>query len=298
MNPAWHILYRGPLSSCNYACPYCPFAKTRNTAAELADDSAKLDRFVNWVEAQCPRQPVGVLFTPWGEALIHKSYQNALARLSHIPHVTRAAIQTNLSCALGWVEKCNLDRLALWTTFHPGETTLEKFLAKCREARSRGVRFSVGVVGRREVFEEIKALREALTPEIYLWINAWKREPDYYSSQEMKWLLNIDPHFHWNAKPHPSLGKLCHAGHTAFTVNGDGEARRCHFLDTRVGNIYEPDFTERLYPKATACSANACRCHIGYVHMPELGLYEAFSGGVLERIPASLGSHENTVWEI
>ena len=23
------ILYRGPLSSCNYACGYCPFAKRR-----------------------------------------------------------------------------------------------------------------------------------------------------------------------------------------------------------------------------------------------------------------------------
>ena len=32
------ILYRGPLSSCNYACAYCPFAKRTETAAELAHD--------------------------------------------------------------------------------------------------------------------------------------------------------------------------------------------------------------------------------------------------------------------
>ena len=25
------ILYRGPLSSCNYGCEYCPFAKHRET---------------------------------------------------------------------------------------------------------------------------------------------------------------------------------------------------------------------------------------------------------------------------
>ena len=30
------ILYRGPLSSCNYDCAYCPFAKRRETPAQLA----------------------------------------------------------------------------------------------------------------------------------------------------------------------------------------------------------------------------------------------------------------------
>ena len=40
------ILYRGPLSSCNYSCNYCPFAKTKNTKAELAADTEKLNRFV------------------------------------------------------------------------------------------------------------------------------------------------------------------------------------------------------------------------------------------------------------
>ena len=43
------ILYRGPLSSCNYACGYCPFAKRTETPGELAHDRACLDRFVGWV---------------------------------------------------------------------------------------------------------------------------------------------------------------------------------------------------------------------------------------------------------
>ena len=46
------ILYRGPLSSCNYACGYCPFAKRRETAAELARDRTALERFVAWVAAR------------------------------------------------------------------------------------------------------------------------------------------------------------------------------------------------------------------------------------------------------
>ncbi len=281
----WSILYRGPLSSCNYACGYCPFAKTRNTAAELAEDARRLMRFVDWVEYQA--REIGVLFTPWGEALIHRSYQEALARLTRFPNVRRAAIQTNLSCRLEWTAGCDLNRLALWTTYHPTETSLETFTAKCREAVARGVRFSVGVVGRREAFTDIQRLRDALPPEIYLWVNGWKREPDYYTPEEMTLLERVDPHFRWNAAPHASRGRACRSGHTAFTVDGDGDARRCHFIPAKIGNIHEPDFASRLAP--SPCAAEQCRCHIGYVHMPELGLYETFGDGVLERIPHGWG---------
>ncbi len=40
------ILYRGPLSSCNYACWYCPFAKRREPRTELAADREPLAPFV------------------------------------------------------------------------------------------------------------------------------------------------------------------------------------------------------------------------------------------------------------
>ena len=47
---------------------------------------------------------VGVLFTPWGEALVRKGYRDALVELSHLPHVDRVAIQTNLSAPLRFVQ--------------------------------------------------------------------------------------------------------------------------------------------------------------------------------------------------
>ena len=77
----WNVLYRGPLTSCNYACAYCPFAKTANTREELGADAIVLDRFVGWVAEQSDRR-VGVLFTPWGEALVHRHYQQAMLRLA------------------------------------------------------------------------------------------------------------------------------------------------------------------------------------------------------------------------
>jgi MoaA/NifB/PqqE/SkfB family radical SAM enzyme len=284
MNPRWNILYRGPLSSCNYACGYCPFAKTRNTAEELRDDATRLGRFLDRVESRDDRQ-IGVLFTPWGEALIHRTYQDALLRLGRMPHVYRAAIQTNLACRLDWIDGADRDTVALWCTFHPTETTVEKFAAKIRRLQEMGIRHSVGVVGVNEHRPHIAALRAALPAETYLWINAYKREADYYNSGDIAFLSSIDRLFPLNNQRHPSLGRPCHAGHSSFTVDGEGIARRCHFIPTPLGNFYDADFDLHLSPSPAACTNDSCGCHIGYVHLPHLALDEVYGDGILERVP-------------
>ena len=276
------ILYRGPLSSCNYACDYCPFAKRTETAAELARDRDCLDRFVNWAGTHTS-DTLGVLFTPWGEALVRAWYQDALARLTRMPHVAKAAIQTNLSCKLDWVEECNKAKLALWCTFHPTETTRDRFLAKCRELIARGVRFSVGVVGLKEHFAEIESLRRALPADVYLWVNAYKREPDYYTPAMVAELTRVDPLFPLNNQYHASRGESCRAGASVISVDGDGTVRRCHFIKEPIGNLYANDFETCLTERP--CANDTCGCHIGHVHLDRLKLYDAFGDGVLERIP-------------
>ena len=279
------ILYRGPLSSCNYGCEYCPFAKRSETAAQLAVDRQALERFVNWVTARHADR-IGILFTPWGEALIHPWYQQAMAQLSHLPQVVKVAIQTNLSCHLDWVERCDKQKLGLWTTYHPTEVDRDRFVNQCWELDRRGVRFSVGIVGLKEHQAEAQALRQELPPHIYLWVNAYKRQPNYYSSSEIEYFKAIDPLFPINNQIYPSLGKSCRSGDSAIAVDGDGTIRRCHFIPAAIGNIYAPDFEQNLIP--SPCTNQTCRCHIGYVHMPELGLYEVFGAGVLERIPEKI----------
>lgn len=276
------ILYRGPLSSCNYACDYCPFAKRTETADELARDRACLERFVNWVGARSA-DDIGVLFTPWGEALVRGWYQSALAALTRMPHVSKAAIQTNLSCKLDWVEACDKAKLALWCTYHPAETTRERFLAKCRELIARGVRLSVGVVGLKEHLAEIDALRRELPPDVYLWVNAFKREADYYTPEMIAHLTRADPLFPLNNEYHASRGEPCRAGSGVISVDGDGTARRCHFIKEPIGNIYDADFASCL--RERVCTNGACGCHIGYVHLDRLKLYDTFGAGVLERVP-------------
>lgn len=277
----WSILYRGSLSSCNYGCDYCPFAKTRNTREELKKDAAELDRFAIWVE-QRPEK-IGVLFTPWGEAMVHRSYQHAMARLSHTPNVWRVAVQTNLSGPLDWVSEANPESLAFWTSWHPTQVPMGRFLAQCSRLDAAGLRYSVGVVGVKGAFEEIEELRARLPSSVYLWVNAWKREAGYYSEEEIRRIEAVDPLFRINTVRHASRGLPCRAGESVFTVDGNGNMRSCHFIPTTLGNIYEPGFERALQPRT--CINDTCGCHIGYVHLEPLDLYRVFGTGVLERIP-------------
>jgi MoaA/NifB/PqqE/SkfB family radical SAM enzyme len=273
------ILYRGPLASCDYDCPYCPFAKRRDTPEQLRADRAALERFTGWVRDR--EHAVSVLFTPWGEGLVRSWYRRALVELSHLPQVERVAIQTNLSHRVDWTAEADLSRLALWTTYHPGQVPYERFLGKCRDLAARGVRFSVGVVGQPEHLDAARRLRADLPDEVYLWVNA--AEGRAYTDAEAADWTALDPLFAYSREPHPSKGLPCRTGETVISVDGEGTVRRCHFIPAVLGNLYDGSYRSALRPRP--CPADICDCHIGYVHLEPLGLYDVFAGGILERIP-------------
>ncbi|CAM5672928.1 hypothetical protein GCM10010329_42540 [Streptomyces spiroverticillatus] len=275
------ILYRGPLASCDYDCPYCPFAKRRDSGEQLRADRAALERFTAWA-AQQTGDRLSVLFTPWGEGLVRSWYRRALTELSHLPQVRRVAIQTNLSCRTDWLTDANLDTLALWCTFHPGQTPYDRFLAKCRDLHARGVRHSVGVVGFPEHLEEARRLRAALPDEVYLWVNA--AEGRTYADEEAARWTDLDPLFPYSRDPYRSAGLPCRTGASVISVDGEGTVRRCHFVPASLGNLYDGSYRAALKPRP--CPLAVCDCHIGYVHLETLPLYDTYAGGVLERIPA------------
>jgi MoaA/NifB/PqqE/SkfB family radical SAM enzyme len=124
-------------------------------------------------------------------------------------------------------------------------------------------------------------MRAALAPEVYLWVNAADGHT-YDAEAEAVW-TGIDPLFGYSARPHASAGHECRAGESVISVLGDGTVRRCHFIPTRLGNLYDGSYRDGL--RARACTNAMCDCHIGYVHLKRLPLYDVFAGGVLERIP-------------
>lgn len=283
--PTFTVLYRGPLASCNYDCPYCPFAKRRDSPETLRADRAALERFVDWATRN-PEQHarLSILITPWGEALTRRWYRDALVALSHLPHIETVAVQTNLSYRTGWLAAADPSGIALWCTYHSGEVTRERFLARCTELDVLGIRHSVGVVGLADRWDEAQALRAALPDSTYLWVNAEEGRV-YAPAEEAAW-TGLDPLFGFSVRPHHTLGRPCRTGETVVSVDGDGQVRRCHFVDEVLGNLYDGSYAVALRPRG--CPNTLCDCHIGYVHLPELPLYDIFAGGVVERIPARL----------
>lgn len=276
-----NILYRGSLDSCNYDCAYCPFAKKKNTRSELEYDRNYLEKFVLWIASQ--KRELGILFTPWGEALIRSYYQKAISELCSFEHITKVAIQTNLSSSLKWLEQTNTEKLALWTTFHPTELKIEKYLSKCFTLMQLGINFSVGIVGTKENFESARLLRANLPKQIYVWVNAYKREPHYYTNDDLDFLNKIDPLFNLNNTVYETYGEHCIAGEKSISIDELGNIRRCHFIKEIKGNIYEDNLKTILKPRV--CSNQTCKCYIGYMNLNKLNLGDVYGERILERIP-------------
>lgn len=274
------ILYRGELSGCNYGCLYCPFAKRVDQPEHLKKDEAQVRRFVAWTNERADDR-LGVFFTPWGEALVRPWYQHAIAELSNLPQIDRVAIQTNLSCKLSWLDQCDPNTVGLWCTYHPDEVERDRFLDQCKRLDAAGIRYSVGIVGLREHFDEIEAMRSQLNPNTYLWVNAYKREANYYTPDDLDRLASIDPLFELNNRYHASRGQACAAGESVISVDGEGTIRRCHFIKEPLGNLYDPNWRDALSPRP--CTNDTCGCHIGYAHLKTLELDRLFGQGLLDR---------------
>ncbi|WP_449600693.1 STM4011 family radical SAM protein [Paenibacillus sp. Marseille-Q9583] len=284
------LYYRGSLTSCNYDCPYCPFGKTRDSAATLAKDRQGLETFVEWASLQgTAGHRLSIFFNPYGEGLIHRWYKEAMISLSNMEHVEKVAIQTNLSANLDFIHKLNRNKAAFWATYHPGQVSEDKFLTQYMTLYENNMPFSVGCVGIHSAFPAIASLRAALPERVYLWVNAYKDKPDYYTADDLSILSKIDPHFAVNAMDYESLGQTCNAGNEVFYVQGAGLVKRCYKDRGVIGNLYR-DGLEGL-SAVRACRMKVCDCYIGYIHMPELKLQNIYGSGLLERIPYGTMNH-------
>ncbi len=273
------LLYRGSLDFCNYICAYCPFSKNKVNEAKLNKDKQELTQFIKWLKKQ--KKKFKIFFTPYGEGLIYPFYQKALIELSHLKNIKQVVMQTNLSGNLSWVSKLNSKKLILWATYHPTQVKMNKFLQQIYFLNEKKIYFSVGVVGKKEFKKEIKAIKSKL-PARTLWVNAFKHVNNYYSKDDIQFFSEIDPHFTTNLKNHPSFRKSCKTGESVFTVYGNGNLKRCHFVDETLGNIYESNFNHFISQKP--CPNQTCHCYIGYVFLNELKLNQIYGKKLLGRL--------------
>ncbi len=287
---SFSLYYRGSLSSCNYACPYCPFSKTVDSRETLLRDRQQLEQFVQWArEQEQAGNRLSIFFNPYGEGLVHGWYRRAMVELSHLPHVDKVAIQTNLSVKLDWTTDLNRSTAAFWATYHPGQTSEDFFVGQGMRLHEQGISFSAGIVGLREAFPAIRSLRARLPEDVYVWINAFKDRPAYYRPEEVSELQQIDPYFEYNLRDYDSLGQSCLAGQNVFYIQGNGMVKRCYQDKRVIGNIYRRSL--RDIAGVRPCGMKQCGCYIGYIHMPDQPFADIYGKSILERIPTGYIHH-------
>jgi MoaA/NifB/PqqE/SkfB family radical SAM enzyme len=281
------VLFRTRLEWCNYTCGYCPWnaMEQRVPAEAFRQDEARLNRVLARV-AELP-EPVEFFITPKAEYLVLPYWRDAVARLLALPQVERVTVQTNLSFDLSAFLDCvDPGKLALWTTYHPTEVPeaeLEALHAKWRLLRERGVRFSVGLVGTQANLPHMRRLRERLDPAVYLWVNAYQREPDYYTPEQLAGIRAVDPLFDLNNQRYPSLGRPCTAGQRAVYLDDEGDLRRCFFVGEVIGNLFRDGW--RRLDAPLACPRPNCHCYVGHMHVVDLGFRDIYGSDLAVRIP-------------
>jgi hypothetical protein len=77
-------------------------------------------------------------------------------------------------------------------------------------------------------------MRSLLPAEKYLWVNALKKQADYYNEEERERLIAIDPYITYNMMHHESKGKACRTGETVISVDGNGNIYRFHFIKEKL----------------------------------------------------------------
>lgn len=262
-----HLYYRGSLKSCNYQCAYCPFCKHACSSKELTKDNEALQKLVGVIEKAT--NPVSLMITPFGEAMIHSYYQETLAYLTTLPQVRAVGCQTNLSFYLpdflALIERYHGERskIRLWGSYHPSMVETEKFLAACRLLKEEAIPYCVGAVAIAGNIADLESLRRQLPNDIYFWLNKLDGLRRPYRKEEIQDFLRIDPLFMMQLKVRKRNESLCRGGRQSLFMESNGDYFACNISKVLLGNVYMGG------ENALHCQSRRCSCYLAYANQME-----------------------------
>ena len=198
------IYYRGKLNSCNYTCSYCPFGKKSHLTATTQDEQA-WNRFITAIE-QWQGGPLQLFIIPYGEALIHRYYRKGIIHLAALPQVAGISCQTNLSFSADeWLDEFPatptlISKIKIWASFHPEMTSVESFVRRLHTLYNAGIQVCAGAVGNPMAKSVLSDLRNALLPDIYLFINAMQGLKSPLSIEDIRFFTQLDNLFEYDLK--------------------------------------------------------------------------------------------------
>lgn len=280
------IYYRGKLNSCNYTCSYCPFGKKSHPASTTMQDKQAWSRFIAAIE-QWAGEALQLFVIPYGEALIHRYYREGIIRLASLPHVTGISCQTNLSFSADeWLDELRTtpalrDKIKIWASFHPEMTSVENFVRQLHTLYHAGIQVCAGAVGNPMAKSVLSDLRNALLPDIYLFINAMQGLKSPLSVEDIRFFTQLDNLFEYDLKNASAQWNICLGGRSSCFIDWKGDIFACPRSRVKIGNLYQ----SRKLDISLPCQRKVCDCYIAFNNLTNHPLHRIMGEGAFWRIP-------------
>ena len=279
------IYYRGKLNSCNYTCSYCPFGKKSHLTATTQDEQA-WNRFITAIE-QWQGGPLQLFIIPYGEALIHRYYRKGIIHLAALPQVAGISCQTNLSFSADeWLDEFSatptlISKIKIWASFHPEMTSVESFVRRLHTLYNAGIQVCAGAVGNPMAKSVLGDLRNALLPDIYLFINAMQGLKSPLSVEDIRFFTQLDNLFEYDLKNASAQWTICSGGRSSCFIDWKGDIFACPRSQVKIGNLYQNQILAPLLP----CRRKVCDCYIAFSNLTNHPLHRIMGAGAFWRIP-------------
>ena len=285
------IYYRGKLNSCNYTCSYCPFGKKSHPTSTTQDKQA-WNRFITAIE-QWKGESLQLFIIPYGEALIHRYYREGIMQLAALPQVAGISCQTNLSFpADEWLDELRATpalrgKIKIWASFHPEMTSVEKFVRQLHTLHNAAIQVCAGAVGNPSVKNTLADLRDALMPDIYLFINAMQGLKSPLSDEDIRFFTQLDNLFKYDLRNAPAQWENCSGGRSACFIDWKGDIFACPRSKVKIGNLYQSQKTGQNQKLDTSlpCQRKVCDCYIAFSNLTNHPLHDILGKGTFWRIP-------------
>lgn len=280
-NSIKNIYYRGSLKSCNYSCDYCPFSKNKISLRQLENDKKSLNKFVQ--EIRDNKNISSIMFVPYGEALIHEYYWEAIIYLAKLKQIKTIGCQTNLTLNIpNFIQKLNqsninISKIKLWCSFHPSMVSTKQFIQQCNLLYNNKIDFCVGAVADYQNINTLNNLKVSLPPSVYMWLNYKDGLIRKYYDYEIEAFKNIDALFDLEIKKPKSDISLCVGGKENIFINSQGNIYACNMSKIKLGNIYFNEFN------SVSCGADTCSCYLSYSNRIDLPMLNYFGENKLIR---------------
>lgn len=261
------IYYRGKLNSCNYTCSYCPFGKKSHLTATTQDEQA-WNRFITAIE-QWQGGPLQLFIIPYGEALIHRYYRKGIIHLAALPQVAGISCQTNLAFSADeWLDEFPatptlISKIKIWASFHPEMTSVESFVRRLHTLYNAGIQVCAGAVGNPMAKSVLSDLRNALLPDIYLFINAMQGLKSPLSIEDIRFFTQLDNLFEYDLKNASAQWTICSGGRSSCFIDWKGDIFGCPRSQVKIGNLYQNQILAPLLP----CRRKVCDCYIAFSNL-------------------------------